>query len=254
MLLTSPRLSKITGIRHGFSTREGGVSTGPYKSLNLGRDVDDPANVDENRRRFVAALGLVDPIVQVDQVHGNLVRDAEGAAGAKADGLFTTKPNVAVGVRTADCAPVLVAATNEDDAVIAVAAIHAGWRGATASIVERGIEALEAVGADRRRMTFAIGPTIGIDNFEVGPEVIEAAAASLGGETPPGMTAVSGKPHLDLVGLLVRQLERLEVDMTRVETVGGCTFADPSLFFSHRRDKGVTGRHLSAIAFEAPSC
>ena len=222
------------GVRHGFSTRLGGVSRGPYATMNLGLDVDEREAVLENRRRFALLLG-VEEIVQVDQVHGARIIDEADAAGAEADGLISrSRP---VGVRTADCAPVLISTDDGET----VAAVHAGWRGAVAGILPAAVERFGST-----ELAFAIGPTICVDCFEVGAEVIEAAARSLGGETPPMTT--KAKPHLDLVGLLERQLARVGVSPDRVERVGGCTFHQGALFFSHRRDRGVTGRQLSAIA------
>lgn len=250
--LRSPLLERIPGVHHGFSTRDGGVSSGPYGSLNLGGVGDDAENIAENRRRFAASIGLEgQDVVQVEQVHGTRVLDAAEADGEEADGLVTATPSVAIGVRTADCAPILVAAIDARRRPLAVAAIHAGWRGATAGILCRGIEALEARGAERARMVFAIGPTIGLRHFEVGSEVLEAASASIDGGDLPTAKSPKGTTHLDLVELLVLQLERAGIDRSQIDRAGGCTFDDEARFYSHRRDRGVTGRHLSAIHFEA---
>ncbi len=248
--LQSPILARIQGVAHGFSTRIGGVSTGPHASLDL-----TPGAPAANRRRFARAIGLDDPaaFVEVNQVHGTTVLDADAAQGADADGLLTVRPGVAVGVRTADCAPVLIAAVDARLAPVAVAAVHAGWRGATAGILRVAVDALVANGAERSRLFFAIGPAISKLCFEVGPEVVEAARASLGGDTPPIGTSPKNTPHLDLVELLVMQLERLGVERRQVDVAGACTFQDESRFYSHRRDRGVTGRHLSAIYIEKNS-
>lgn len=248
--LQSPILARIRRVSHGFSTRLGGVSTGPYASLDL-----TPGAPEANRRQFATAIGLDDPaaFVEVNQVHGTTVLDAEGARGTDADGLITARAGVAVGVRTADCAPVLIAAVDARLAPIAVAAVHAGWRGATAGILRVAVEALLAKGAAPSRLFFAIGPAISKLHFEVGPEVVEAARASLDGDAPPVGTSPKNTPHLDLVELLVMQLERLGIERRQVDVAGACTFQDESRFYSHRRDRGVTGRHLSAIYIEKNS-
>ncbi len=242
MILTSPLLQRA-GVRHGFSTRLGGVSGGPHATLDVGPESDPDCG--ENLLRFAALIGLAERqrIVRVNQVHGARVVDIADA-GADADALVSEDPRVAVGVRTADCAPILVATDNGR----MVAAIHAGWRGACAGIARAAVEVMEARGARRASLCFAIGPTISAEVFEVGPEVIEAARASLDGEVPPSHLGPRGRPHLDLVGLLERQLAKLGVSPDRIERVGGCTFSNRAMFFSHRRDHGITGRLMSAIS------
>lgn len=237
MILTAKLLSHV---RHGFSTRLGGISTGAYASMNLGLDVDRRPHVLENRSRLEAAVRATD-IVQVDQVHGSTILDAETASGEEADGLISTSR--AIAVRTADCAPILIAT---DDGSI-VAAIHAGWRGACARIAALAIDRFRALGRRPDELSFAIGPTIGVRAFEVGPEVIDAARASLGAE-PPCSIGPRGRPHLDLVRLIEMQIEAAGGRADRIERVGGCTFENRAMFFSHRRDGGVTGRHMSVIA------
>jgi YfiH family protein len=241
MILTSRLLERLR-VPHGFSTRLGGVSSGPHSTLDLGPATDELCR--ENLRRFSLMIGLSEEqrIVRVNQVHGSRVVGAADE-GADADGIVSANPRAAVAVRTADCAPILMAA---DDGSI-VAAVHAGWRGACAGIARAGIEAMEARGADRRRISFALGPTIGVDVFEVGDEVVEAARASLG-EEPPTRPGRNGRLHLDLVGLIERQLAQLGVSPDRIERVGGCTYSNRAMFFSHRRDRGITGRLMSAIA------
>lgn len=253
MMQHSALLSAIPNVVHGFSTRRGGVSEGPFSSLNLGSDPDDPAqHLAENRRRFLAALGggAALELAQVDQVHGAVVAVADrGGAHGEADALVTSASQVAVGVRTADCAPVLLAALDERGRARAVAAVHAGWRGATAGIVPAAIWKL---GGPLDRLRVAIGPAIGLDAFEVGEEVITAARASLGGGEPPLHRPGEGNPHLDLRGLLVAQVLRLGLSAEQIELTGGCTASHPELYFSYRRDRGRTGRHLSAIALVEP--
>jgi hypothetical protein len=179
----------------------------------------------------------------VKQVHGARVIEAKEAKGAEADGIWSAERGVAVGINTADCVPILVACTRGQ----VVAATHAGWRGAVAGIAGKTVEVLEAQGAAREDLRFALGPSIGLEMFEVGEEVIEAARASLGGDAPPMVRWPDGKPHLDLRGLLIAQLERLGVPRAHVELTGGCTFIESGLYHSYRREKSG-GRQLSAIA------
>ncbi len=246
-MLRSRLLDAVPNLRHGFSTRQGGVSSAPFDSLNLGLGVgDDPAQVAKNRQIFANSLELKDLslLLQVEQVHGVKVVSGAECAGQQADAIIEDRIGPAVGVRTADCAPILVAALDSGRAV-AVAAIHAGWRGAVDGIVPRTLEALAQWGVRSEQLRVAIGPTIGVDAFEVGPEVIDAARRALG-RPPPMQMSARDTPHLDLVAFIEQQLLE-HLAPAAMERVGGCTYANAALFFSHRRDRGRTGRHLSAI-------
>lgn len=230
------------GFAHGFSQRTGGASEGPFASLNLARTVgDDPAHVAENVRRFAKAIGT-DRIFEVSQVHGREVVEVgpEDAIAhvrsIEADALVTRAPKSAVAVRTADCVPVLLG----DPSTGAVAAVHAGWRGVVARIVEAAVEALSE---DPSRLVVAIGPHIRVERFEVGHEVAPQIAAVAHGEAV--VVEREPRPHVDLAKTVRAQLEALGVH--RIDDVGGCTHAEAERFFSHRRDEGRTGRHLSAI-------
>lgn len=252
MILQSPKLARLSHLTHGFSTRLGGVSSGAQATLDLGGT--DPIAT-RNKARFAQRLGLssADQLVQISQVHRDGIRallsaeDVDAVRGQEADGLISQVPQLAAGVRTADCAPVLIAALERAEATeaAAVAAVHAGWRSAVLNIVPQTIERLRALGATA--FIAAIGPTIGVERFEVGDEVIEAAREALG-EAPPTIDGPRRK-HLDLVGMLKIQLQRASVQ--QIDQVGGCTFDNPALFFSHRRDQGDTGRMLSAIGLLA---
>lgn len=257
--LTSPLLSQVPGVSHRFFQRIGGTSPHPYNALNASHDVRDaPARVDENLARMRFQLGVPkDALFQCTQVHGKEVvvlagdEEPEAIRARKADALATRAHGIAVGVRTADCAPVLLAV---DDGS-AVACAHAGWRGAVGGVLSEAVASLRAVsGASPERIVAAVGPTIGADAFVVGPEVIAEAerAISLEGLVKAGD---GDRLHLDLQGLCVRLLERAGV--TRVERVGGCTYADEAHYFSHRRDvthrkQQETGRQLAAIARAEP--
>jgi YfiH family protein len=210
-----------------FTTRRGGVSTGPYASLNLGRMTeDDPEAVDENRRRLPVQWTRV---AFGRQVHGADVHRADGPGWTDAvDGQATGEPGTAGLVMTADCLPVLLAAEG------AVAAVHAGWRGVAAGVLEEGVQALRDVGGTGPVLV-ALGPCARACCYEVGEEVHAAI---------PG--ARVGERNLDLAGAAHKRLAAAGVDA--VMDTGHCTMcSDPALFFSHRRDGGVTGRQAGIV-------
>src|SRR5215470_14820228 len=172
-MIEATSLAGLDGIKHRFFTRRGGVSTGLYSSLNCGYgSADPPDNVRENRRRAAAefALGEAD-LLTLHQIHSTdaltVAAERWTSPGApKADALVTDRPGVALGVLSADCAPVLLA----DARTQVIAAAHAGWKGALAGVVEATIGAMERLGARRDNLRAAIGPCIGRDSYEVGPE------------------------------------------------------------------------------------
>lgn len=211
-----------------FTTRVGGVSRGPFESLNLSLAVgDDEEAVTENRRRVAAAAAFpTERAALLKQVHGcDVIEAPAGASGVlgSGDGLVTSESGVVLGVLTADCVPVLLAGPK------GVGAAHAGWRGLVAGVVERTVERMG--GAERAW----IGPSIRACCYEVGPEVIEAFRR----RTLP----VSGEGNVDPPVVAAEILRRLGVP--HVEMVPSCTSSDAS-FFSHRRD-GVTGRQGAFI-------
>lgn len=249
--LLARSLVDLPGVAHGFFTRKGGVSAGIYASLNCGLGSgDDPAAVRENRARVAAHLGAVD-LVSAYQVHGTtalIVRGPlpAGAERPRADILVTTVRGLALGVLTADCAPVLLA---EPHAGI-VAAIHAGWRGALAGVVEAAIGVMHGLGADRSRIRAAVGPCIGQGAYEVGPE-FEAALLAQDRASLPFFSRSDERerPHFDLGGYV-----RLRLDRAGVAGVGQlpqCTYAQIDQFFSYRRSRARNeadyGRQISAI-------
>ena len=249
-------LLRAAGFAHGFSLRGGGLSEGAFASLNLDVHVgDDPARVQENHRRFAAAVGYEpERRFEVTQVHGARcveVREGDEPAALRAleaDALVSGVAGVALGVRTADCVPVLLA----DPRSGAVAAAHAGWRGAVAGVVPRAVDLLrDRFGVDPVTLYCAIGPYIRPDAFEIGEEVaaeIDAAAARCGAASAVRRSSVAGaKPHADLAALLTAQLVALGVPPAHIDDTGGCTFAEPDRFYSHRRDQGHTGRHFAVI-------
>jgi YfiH family protein len=237
MFLTS-RLLAREGVRHGFSIRAGGVSAGPFASLNLGGSVgDDPAAVAENVRRL-AARADVAGFATVHQVHGDeLVEGRPGLPPATpADGVLSVPGGPAPAVKTADCVPVLLF----DRASGRVAAVHAGWRGTRLRIAARAVAALTG-GRGGASIVAAIGPCIRRCCYEVSPELAAEFAASFGADVVEGR-------HLDLALANRRALVAAGVGEAAIEVVGGCTSCDPVRFFSHRRDAGRTGRHLSWIS------
>ena len=251
VILRSPLLAQLHGVQHGFATRLGGVSKDPVATFNFGTQFDTPEAATENRRRFALELRIEGPhrLCEVSQVHGTHVAAAPVTPETEADAIVSNTPGWAIGVRTADCAPILIACCDSRGEVVQVAAIHAGWRGATAGIVLSTLGKLTAAGAKAELMRAAVGPLIGWDRFEVGEEVVEAARASLQGQQPQVRIGSRGRPLLDLRHLVTQHLLDGGLEPEYIDHVGGCTYDTPALFFSYRRDKGRNGTHLSAITF-----
>jgi YfiH family protein len=219
----------LPGARALFTTRRGGVSEGPYASLNLGLwTEDDPQRVRANRARVLALAEGPLAFAQGRQVHGADVRrvvesPADGHSHEPADGQATALEGIAPVVLVADCLPIALAAPG------AVAMLHAGWRGLAGGVIEEGVAAVREL-AGQPPAVAAIGPGAGGCCYEVGEEV----HAAFGGEGRRG-------DNLDLKAIARRRLEDAGVD--EVHDVALCTIcSDPDLFFSHRRDGGVTGR------------
>jgi YfiH family protein len=214
------------GVSVAFSTRRGGVSGGAYASLNLGLMTDDePANVEENRSRLCAEVGAEPERLALNrQEHAATVRRARaGGRGEPGDGLWTDEPGIPMLKLTADCVPVAVARTDRPG----LALLHAGWRGLLEGVIAHGVSAI----AGRARA--AVGPAIGPCCYEVGPEVAEPFADRFGREVVRGRT-------VDLWAATERALR--DEGITSIERFDVCTSCHPDLFFSHRRDGGVTGR------------
>jgi hypothetical protein len=244
MVVTSPLLA-ARGVRHGFSTRRGGVSEGRYATLNVGgKWGDDPARVEHNRRRLAAAGGFEwDTLYTATQVHGaRVVLVTEGVlrervAATDADALVTVVPNTAVGVYTADCVPILF-----DDGDGRVAAAHAGWRGTVAGVAPATVEALVAAGARRERIRAALGPSICARCFEVGEEV----ASEFDRVAPGSVVRTTGrKPHVDLWAANKALLVAAGLEEAQIDAAPPCTACERERFFSFRRDGGQIGQHVS---------
>lgn len=252
MLIESEALAELDGIRHGFFTREGGVSCGLYGSLNCGLgSKDNRDHVMENRRRVSQRLGTTaDALVTPYQHHSAHVVVAQEPwtweTAPRADAVVTARPGLAIGVSTADCIPVLFA----DRHAKIVGAAHAGWRGALAGVLEAAIGAMEELGAKRTAITAAIGPAISQAAYEVGREfeqqfVAEAAENKqfFSHENP------DARPRFDLTGFVANRLA--EARIANVEDLKTCTYAEENRFFSYRRAthraEADYGRQISAI-------
>lgn len=252
--LHAANLAGLAGIRHGFFTRSGGVSGDIYATLNCGLGSrDDPAAVAENRARAARALGVdTDALATPHQVHSPAVVVADrawpdGAGAPRADALVTARAGLAVGVATADCAPILFAAP---DARV-IAAAHAGWRGALAGIVAETVAAMERLGARRGAIRAAIGPTISQAAYEVGPEFRDRFLAA--DPAHARFFAAGDRPHFDLPGFLLARLRETGID--DAVDLGLCTYADETRWFSYRRathhGEQDYGRLLAAIVLAA---
>ena len=254
--LKSEALASLSSVTHGFFTRHGGVSTGIYASLNCGfGSSDETRNVAENRTRISLAL-QVEPerLNTVHQVHGTNVHvigeHGTGLQPEPADAAATNVPGYALGILTADCAPVLLA---DPDAGV-VAAAHAGWRGALDGIIDATVSAMSDLGASSTAIIASIGPCIGSATYEVGPG-FPNPFVERDPENSRFFQDATRPDHFifDLPGFVAATLEAAGVGF--VEHVGGDTLSEENRFFSYRRacHKGETdyGRQLSAIALRS---
>ncbi|MCB9946585.1 MAG: peptidoglycan editing factor PgeF [Rhodospirillaceae bacterium] len=254
-MITVASLALIPGLRHAFFTRQGGVSRGIYASRNCGYGSNDRAeDVSRNRERCAADLGTDSAsLVTVHQTHSDRVHRADAAwspaQAPKADALVSDRPGIALGILTADCAPVLFA----DPGAGVIGAAHAGWRGALTGILDNTLVAMELRGAQRAHVVAAIGPRIGRESYEVGPEFVDRFVD----EDPRNeghFTAAPGSDRMrfDIGAYIVGRLQALGVG--RIEVVDRDTYADEGNFFSYRRavkrGEGDYGRCLSAIMLE----
>ncbi len=247
----SSKLSRIAGVRHGFFTRQGGVSTGIYASLNVGRgSKDDPAAVAQNRALCAQAMGVETGALNTCyQTHSTMVRVADAPWGddrPEGDAVVTITKGLACGALSADCAPVLLA----DPEARVVASAHAGWKGALDGVIGSVVAAMEAEGADRRRIVAAVGPCIAQKSYEVGDEFLERFAAHDPGSERFFAPGASADKHLfDLPGFVLWRLEQAGV--RDAEWIGHDTCAESELYFSNRRTfktgEADYGRLLSAI-------
>ncbi|PIQ27796.1 peptidoglycan editing factor PgeF [bacterium (Candidatus Blackallbacteria) CG17_big_fil_post_rev_8_21_14_2_50_48_46] len=262
LFLQNPAWLNISGLRHGFSTRAGGVSEAPYASLNLkyptGQETEAYEAVLENRRRLGAGLSMnIERLVACRQCHGAglyTVKAEDAGRGAfsqeegiaDTDGLITAETDLPLLIQVADCLPILLV----EPVAHVIGAVHAGWRGTQAQILRRVIERMQAeFGAQADRIQVAIGPGIGFEQFEVGTEVAEAFADHVDIRDPQVARVKGEKVHLDLVEINRRQALRAGIQPETLFSLNRCTVSEPELFFSFRRDQGLTGRLGGLIAW-----
>lgn len=253
-VLTDSTLAAVDGVRHGFFTRKGGISEGIYASLNVGHGSDDDTEkVSENRRRAAEFLGA-DHLVSLYQVHGNAVIRADQAwtrdASLEADAMVTDRPGIALGILSADCAPILFCDPNTG----IIGAAHAGWRGALGGVAEATLSEMVTMGAHRRSIIAAIGPAIGPASYEVSEEFLGPFLD----QDPKNRlyfraASRDGHFYFDLPGYIAKLLAAQGVG--RVRWTGHDTCTEEDLFFSYRRGclngEEDYGRLLSAIVIEA---
>jgi YfiH family protein len=253
LTLKSDLLSALPGVRHAFFTRQGGVSTGVYDSLNVGLgSKDNPENVQENRARSAAEMGVeLSHLLTCYQIHSSVAVTAEApfAERPEADAVVTGTRGLACGALSADCAPILLA----DAEARVVASAHAGWKGALGGVIKATVDAMVARGARPDRIVAAVGPCIAQASYEVGEDFMDRFSLEAPGSErffTPGRAP--GKRQFDLPGFVLRRLA--EAGVERAEWIGRDTCAEEKLFFSNRRafltGEPDYGRLLSAVALE----
>lgn len=245
------RAVSLGHLPHGFLGRRGGVSSGALAGLNVGYgSSDDRAAIDENRRLAVESLRPGAELATVHQVHSanvvRLDRPWPRDQRPRADAMVTDRPNVLLGILTADCAPVLFA----DPRAMVVGAAHAGWRGALAGVTDSTIAAMEQLGARRDNIHAAVGPCIAQASYEVDEDFRARFVAADGDNDRFFAASASGRPRFDLEAYVVHRLVAAGID--EVEAVNLDTYAEPDRFYSFRRathrGEADYGRQLSAIA------
>jgi len=269
VLMLQSRLLRALGVPHAFTTRVGGVSAPPFDKLNLAGassagGIDVESRRLENHRRVLHAVGAAShrwlglhlvhgiDVVVCNEPPSPLEPGDHALAGCgEGDALCTSVPGWMLKVTTADCVAILLACptagSSAGSGAGAVAVVHAGWRGVVGGIVRRTAESLVAAGASMPRVAAAIGPCIGVEAFEVGEEVAARFEdAGLGSHVH--RSPAWGRPHVDLFGAVASQLVAAGVTPDAIDGEALCTAARPELFFSHRRDRGRTGRMAAMVA------
>ena len=254
---TADAFTAAGGVAHGFATRLGGVSTGPYAQLNLGITRPDERDaVRENYRRFCAAVGAdVGKIVCASQVHGDTVRTVTAADLGigldegepwKADGLITDIPGVVLTIFTADCLPILL----YDPVRRVVGAVHSGWRGTALGIAAKAVERMvDCYGCDRMDILAAIGPGISKCCFETHEDVPNAMTEAMGAAALSAIEVLpTGKFHVDLKALNAKRLESAGLDPAHIAVSPDCTCCMPEKYWSHRATHGERGSQAAMIA------
>ena len=252
-MITVDEFTNSPAIRHGFFTREGGVSDGFYGSLNCGYGSDDQAaNVAENRKRVVQELGVLEAnLLTCYQQHTATALVVEEPWSPDvtpiADGMATKTPGLALGILTADCAPVLLA----DECAGVIGAAHGGWQGALGGIIEATLERMTELGASIGNIKAAIGPCIQQKSYEVGPEFLERfIKASVNNANHFQPSTKDGHHMFDLAGFVAVRLQ--QVGIAGIDQTGYDTCRDEHLFYSYRRSvlqgEKDYGREISVIA------
>lgn len=231
---------------HGFLGRRGGVSIGPYESLNLAYWVgDDSVHVDENWRRLRGVIGVETPVARPHQVHGkevHIVTAENVSEKPSADGMVTATPGIILAVASADCVPILMTDAREK----VVGAIHAGWRGVIAGIAREAVIAMASLGAKPRDLRAALGPSIGMCCFEVDAELADRFAREIPDADRHSRAGRSGKAYLDLRAIITDQLMAAGLPRESIANIGPCTRCANDQFFS-RRASSISGLQLSFI-------
>jgi polyphenol oxidase len=232
MWLIAPNIS----VKHGFSTRHGGISSGEFYSLNLGGSDDSFENITSNRSHSLSQLNLdIDNLCNLKQVHGTDVLVAKKGQ-QQADALVSNEPGLVLAVSIADCYPILF----HDPINHVIGAAHAGWRGTVGRIALKTVEQMIKLGADTKNIQVAIGQGISKEKFEVGNEVMEQFVAN---GFPKDIITNN---HIDLVASNIFALTESGISPKNIWSMNRCTFEDD--FFSYRRDKGNTGRMWGVIS------
>ncbi len=251
--LRVPGWEKYPGLLHGFFGRRGGKSVGAFAGLNVSYRVgDDPKFVSQNVCDMKLAVGIHDGrVVTMKQVHGDQiveVRDASLKEAGEADAMLTSKPDIFLGVLTADCVPILLVAPGER----VVGAVHAGWRGTLAGVARKAVERLSDVyGIAPSNLEAALGPCIGACCYEVGEDVVEPLRANWGALADASLETSGVKPHVDLRSLNRDILTQAGVRPDRVFEIGPCTKCAAEDYFSYRREGSETGRQMSVIGWQS---
>lgn len=250
--------SSCIPLRHLFTTRYGGVSTGHLESLNLiSNHGDDPENIRENFRRVAAQLGAgPDDCAVTKQVHGNTVRIVTAAdrhrcldpVPYEADGIVTATPDLPIFCFTADCVPVLLC---DPDAAV-VGAVHCGWRSTVSDILHSAVDAMSTLGAEASRVRAAVGPAIGKCHFETDGDVPDAVRLLLG--TPAAEPYLARRPDgkylVDLRGVIACRLRQLGLMPMHIDVSDECTVCSHEKYWSHRYTHGLRGGQAAAIVIQ----
>lgn len=250
-------LDEVAGLRHGFSTRHGGVSEGYLATMNFTYNRESDENVEENFRRFSEANGLpYESLVLTQQTHTTNIAVIDASYKNRGrfrglreiDGLVTAEPGLGLACFTADCVPILLA----DPQKRVIASVHAGWRGSVAGIAAEAVKKMVALGACAGNIIAAIGPSIGPCHFEVGPEVQCAFTDKFGKNLPIVPSSREGHTMVDLWMANRLILRECGVEDGNIHTAGICTYCRNEDFYSHRFTDGKRGLLTAIIAMEEP--